>query len=101
MKVLRMVLVLFVLVAMTSGCGTFSDSAKITVKNKPTTNVKLTDVVEELKANYGDATVKYRAYKMADGTPHVVKDMYFDTGNGYVVVTVVNDEVKEIISPSK
>jgi hypothetical protein len=54
---------------------------------------------DELTSNYGEATVKYRAYKMSDGTPHVVKDMYFDTGDGYVIVTVVNDEVIEIISP--
>lgn len=91
--------VVLVLAFLVSGCGTFGDSANISVRNKPTSNVKLTDVVDELTENYGEANVKYRAYKMADGTPHVVKDMYFDTGDGYVIVTVVNDEVKEIISP--
>ena len=36
MKVLRMVLVLFVLVAMTSGCSALGNNAKVTVRNENT-----------------------------------------------------------------
>ncbi|GAH10921.1 unnamed protein product [marine sediment metagenome] len=99
MKLMRVVAVLFVLVMLTSGCSMLGDSAKVTIRNKPVDNVKMTDVVEELQENYGEAIVKYRAYKLADGSTQVIKDMYFETGRDtHVIVTVVNDEVKEILS---
>ena len=99
MKLFKAMVPLFVLVILASGCSMLGDNARITVRNKPTDNVKMTDVVKELQENYGEAIVKYRAYKLADGSTQVIKDMYFETSRDtHVIVTVVNDEVKEVLS---
>ena len=104
MKNLLVILVALAFIS-TLGCtgSMLGGGAKIAVKNQETKKVSLTDAIGELNEQYGEPTAHYRAYKSTEGEAHVIKDLFYtsDDGHTVVTVTVIDDEVKQIITTKK
>ena len=102
---MKKLLVILVALAMLTGCsaGMFNGGAKIAVKNQETQRISLTDALGELNTQYGEPVPHYRAYKNAKGEAHIIKDLYYtsDDGNTRVIVTVIDDDVKQIVTTTK
>ena len=99
---MRKVMVVLVALALLTGCGTFGSGTKVTLKNTETKQIKLTDVVSELTEVYGDPVPHYRAYKNTEGDAHLIRDLHFQVDeNTTIVVSVVDDEVKGIVTVTK
>ena len=102
---MKKLLVILVALAMLTGCGAgmFNSGAKIAVKNQQTKNIDLTDAISELNTQYGDPIAHYRGYKDADDKAHVIKDLFYtaDDGRTVVTVTVIDDEVTQIITTKR
>ncbi len=98
-------LVIAVALVMLTGCvnGLVGDGTKITVKNQESQRIKLTDALDELNDQYGAPTAHYRAYKSTEGEAHVIKDLYYTSKDGKteVIVTVIDDEVRQIVTTRK
>lgn len=83
------------------GCASGTNNgASISVKNRETKNVNLSDAIAELNEQYGKPIVHYRGYKASDGISHVMKELYYNSedGTATVVVTIVDDDVKSIVT---
>ncbi len=102
---MKKLLVIIVALAMLTGCANsmFGNGAKIAVKNQETKRISLTAAIDELSEQYGAPTAHYRAYKSTEGEAHVIKDLYYTSNDGHTVVTVtvIDDEVKQIITTTK
>jgi hypothetical protein len=104
MKKVMVILLMAAFVA--SGCAggiLGSGGAKIAVKDQQSKKVELTTAISELEAQYGEPVAHYRGYKDVDGNAHVIKDLYYTAADGrtVVTVTVIDDEVKQIITTVK
>jgi beta-lactam-binding protein with PASTA domain len=102
---MKRLLVIVVALAMLTGCGAgmFHNGAKIAVKNHETKKISLTDAIDELNTQYGEPIAHYRGYKDSEDRAHVIKDLYYsaDDGRTLVTVTVIDDEVTQIITTKR
>jgi len=104
MKKLLVVLVALAFIS-TLGCtgSMLGGGAKIAVKDQQSKSIDLTDAISELNTQYGDPVAHYRGYKDADKKAHVIKDLFYtaDDGRTVVTVTVIDDEVTQIITTKR
>ena len=102
---MKKLLVILVALALLTGCGAgmFNGGAKIAVKDQQSSNIDLTDAIAELNTQYGEPIAHYRGYKDADDNAHVIKDLFYTAKDGrtVVTVTVIDDEVTQIITTKR